>query len=631
MSRVGSGLALVAGVTVLALGWLHPSPLAFDLGPGDDAFFEYPDGRWRAFERRGPVEFRSTGSGLSFGAPLGLVGQHVLVDLRLARFAERPALVTVFLGSRSIGQWVQRPGGWRVRTLDAGVVDGRVSLAIRVAGEDAMDPGLALDWVRLREAEALRPVGWGWVGLALLLLGPAVALAYATGRLSTGALCTGLCSALLGVALMHDAGGTLAVTRVIVGRGAFAWALLGAAGAVGWRASATWRALPRVCIVVPPVFALVVLVGLSSPRFHHPDVETHSRFLSAIRQRPEMALNPLGFQREARTWTRFIDGEWRGLPYSPAFHLLALAPSLGLGETGALKVLAAVVVACGLWVVAFAAVRLGGSARTALSAQLVFALLPVTASRLSLALWPALLGQLLEIVLVLTLLWFRETSLGNRSLAACWGTMVVTMISYTGCIVSVGCLSAVFACWLGVTGDRKRAVTLLGLYGVAFVAVVVGQYHYYLPVLWRDILPALGKTTASGGTWDWAGRFLYRLWLFYGYYCIAAALGCGWLLRGHPSRRAVQVWLIAGLVLGVLRAGAPVLLGDLKEVELLAAPVALCVGLGFGDVGRRRGLCLAFAFWVLLGWSAFRSLARYSERLSLPAWSETSEVQTTRG
>jgi hypothetical protein len=624
VTRVAAALSLLAGMVVLVLGLLNPSPLALDLGPGDDAFLQSQTGAWKAFERRGPVQYRSTGPELTLLWPLAARGERLVVDVRLARFADRPAEISVFLGSKRIARWEQRPGGWRVRSLDAGAIDGPVVLSFRIAAEDPQESGIALDWVMLRGVDAVRPSGAGWAGLAVLLLGIPLALAAARRSPTAGLLCAGLAGTLVGCALMVDAAATLATARVVVGRIGFVALVLSVVGSTFWRFSIVWRRLPLACHIAPAAFALLALLGLSIPRFHHPDVDTHSRFLSAIKQRPATAVNPLAFQREARTWTRLINGEWRGLPYSPAFHLLAVAPSLGLGVTGALKALAAAVAACSLWLVAVAAMRLGGSGGSALLAQVIFGLLPVMASRLSLALWPALLGQLLEIGLVLALLRFSGGAAGSGVVGA-GAVMLVTMMSYTGCLVSVGCVTAVFACRLIVSGDRRRGLTLLAMYAAAFLVVLVGQYHYYLPLFWRDILPGLGKDGAGGASAEAAGRLFYRLWFFYGYYCAAVVLACGLLWRGQVTRRALLPWLSAGLALGILRAGMPTMLGDLKEVELLAAPVALCVALAYGGVrlNRRRAFWLAAALCTLVAWGAWRSLQLYSACLRPPVWSAT--------
>jgi hypothetical protein len=398
-----------------------------------------------------------------------------------------------------------------------------------------------------------------------------------------------------------------------------AWRLVGL-----WRkpASPDWR-----IVLVPASFAVLATGALSHPRFHYPDVDTHARFLKAIRSEPRLVIDPTPFQQKSRTWTRFIAGRRVGFPYSSAFHVLAWPWAWMLGDVGAVKTTVVLTVALSILFVNALALRLGATRRQAVLAQCVFALLPVTASRLSLALYPSLLGQTFEI-LVLVLLIAKIESVVSWSDAALAGLAIAAcQTAYTGSLVNVG---ALFLCLLPLeiaAGSRQRMLRL-GLAYLVFTALIVAvQYHYFLPTLWRDVLPYIGDAAASPdpGAAPRQGSALafavVRLAIFYG--ALAPMLGLIGLLELRRAQRSARhvtaAVLVAGGLLAWLRFALPAVFQDVKEVELLAVPSSVLIALGLGRLWQGRIASRLFALAGIAGfftWAVWRAVSYYVVRIT---------------
>jgi len=308
-------------------------------------------------------------------------------------------------------------------------------------------------------------------------------------------------------------------------------------------------------------------------------------------------------------------------PYSPAFHLVAWPAAVVLGEVAAVKWEAVTALGLSVLLVHALAVTLGLGPRAAVLAQALFVLLPVTASRLALALFPTLLGQALELLLIVTI----AHTFPSASRRAAWtllGLLVVSQAAYTGSLINVGLLIVLFAGLTSAGGDGRAALRLLGLYALAAAVVVVALYARFVPVLWRDVLPHLGATAAAIETGETASlpvRALRRLGLFYDVvYPVLLLPGLAVLRRAPPTaRRIVAAALLAGASLLVLRYAAPVLFRDAKEVELLAAPVATLAAGGAAWLWRRgpagRTAAVAAVLWAS-SWGALRAAAVYADR-----------------
>jgi hypothetical protein len=245
----------------------------------------------------------------------------------------------------------------------------------------------------------------------------------------------------------------------------------------------------------------------------------------------------------------------------------------------------------------------------------------VTASRLVLALYPTLLAQALELLLLVFLARAVPGVAGRRSAWTLGLLLVVCEAAYTGSLLNVGLLVPILAALEAAANERRRALRLLGLYAAATLVVLIAQYARFLPVLWRDVLPHLAETRRAGAA---AGEgvvapALHRLGFFYdAVYPLLLVAGLLVIRGAAPAaRRAVVAALLAGLALLVLRYAVPVVFRDAKEVELLAGPVAALAAGGVAWLWRRgpapRAAVLV-ALLVAAAWGASRAAIAYGDR-----------------
>ena len=603
---------LAGGLFLAALE--RDTPLFLNLGPGDEAFARGFRGGWErdGLQGAGETAFRWTEDGARLELPVVLSGSpDAEARLRLARFLDTPVEMSLYAGDRLVERWTQPPRGWSVRRFSLGPLSGPLQLRFRSAAADPADPlGVALDWLEVSGAGRLRPRRELLPGLLALLVGLPLLLAFVLGRRAALAGATLL---LLGgaVALCLDRLGSL----VALSRAGVPALLAGAALALAAR-----LALPRGARAAPFALALaatgLALVALSHPGYHYPDVDTHARFLQALRREPGLALDASAYQAHTGAWTREIAGHSVAFPYFPAFHLLAWPLALVLGAVAAVKTLGAVAVGVSLLLAYALACAVGLSRRQALLAPALLALLPVTSSRLALALLPTLLGQACELLLFVALA--RQPRPPWRRLLP---LLLLAQAAYTGSLFDVAAVVGLLALLQARAGQWAETRRLLLAWALAAAVVVALLYGRFLPSLWRDVLPHLaeapaGAERAQGPALALATR---RLGLFYDVlYPLLVAAG-GLALRAAPAqpRRVLGAILGGGLGLLGLRFLAPTLFRDAKEIELLAPGVAVVSAAALAWLWSRgrpgRALAAAAGAWAL-GLGALRGISAYADR-----------------
>jgi hypothetical protein len=588
-------LALASGLLPLALALLAlqvPRPLFLNLGPGDERLARgFQDWERDGLTGAGETMFRWALDGARLEWPVVLSGDPVRLRYRAARFTDQPADVVVLAGGREAERSTQRPSGWRVREVDLGPLRGPFATQWRAEG-DASGLAVAVDWVELTGAQRLWPTAGVLARLALLCL----VVPFCAGRFVALVLAVVAPAAIA----LDRLGGLLALADAALP------ALLAAAAlALFRREEAPWR--------VPLAAGLVALVALAHPGFHYPDVDTHARFLDAARRQPTLWLDPAPYQLRTGAWTREIAGRKVGFPYATGFHLLAWPLALIVGSTLAVKALGVGCLAATLRLTHTLAGRMELGPRAALAAQVLVALLPVSTSRLTLALYPALLGQALELAVVL-LLAGPAPGLGRQV-----GAWLLALGAYTGSLINVSALTATWSA-LSWRADRPRVLRTLAVHAGAMAAVLVVLYARFLPVLVNDVVPAAFRGAgAAEGELPGPAASLVRLHLFYDTVPVVAALAGLWALRGASPApyRALAAAFAAGLGLLVLRPFVPGLLRDAKEVELLAAPLAvLAMGAGAWLAARSRAgaAATAGAALVTVAWALARDLPLYTSR-----------------
>ena len=308
-------------------------------------------------------------------------------------------------------------------------------------------------------------------------------------------------------------------------------------------------------------------------------------------------------------------------PYSPVFYVAAWPLAVVFGEVSAIKAAAVVALALSLLLVHGLARLLGLGPRAALLAQALAALLPVVSSRLALALFPTLFGQAFELLLIVHLMRRYPHLEGARDAAAACAFLFMAQGAYTGSVLNVAAVVLLFTAWELLAGDRRKARRVLGAWAIAAAAVATLQYARFVPVLWREVLPRVREASAPAGDEGGGllGRAAGRAALFYDVVYPLLLVPGLIALRGaaRAPRRLVVSALMAGASLLALRYAAPVLFRDAKEVELLAAPVAVVAAAGAAWLGMRGAwgrLVAAAAAGVALVWGLQRAVAVYLDR-----------------
>jgi hypothetical protein len=607
-----------AGLLACAALLERPSPLFVNLGAGDEPFTVGFRGRWEREGRRGNPEtmFRWTEDGARLRLPVGIAGPAPRIRLRMARFSPEPAEMLLRNEGRVIERWRQDSRGMHVREFALGPARA-VDLQFRSESADQSPVGLALDWMEVLDAGGLRPpAGIALRAAAVLIAIPFLAAAlaatldaaFALGALFAWGAALGLAADRLGTLLALDA----AFLPVLLATAALAAAL--AVLRRGWR-----DAVDRRAVVVPVAAITVWLALVLHPFYYYPDVDRHRVLLHALQGNPSLLADPV--QPWPEQVTREIGGHKVALPYAFVFHAVAWPLAGLLGEAAALKTAGVAALGMTLLLVFPFARAAGLGFGAAVAAQALAAAIPVSTSRVVLALHPTLLGQAVLVLLLVHLARRLGHLDGARDAAAATAFLLLAQLVYTGSLIGVGALAVALTVAEFAAGEWRRALRLLGAWGVA-TAIVLAQYAGFFPVLWSEVLPHVGGSAAAapGDDPSAAARGLTRLKVFFDTLLpLLAAAGLAVMRTAVHARRVILSALAAGVVLAFARFVVPSLLADAKEVELMVAPVAvasagaLAWGWTRGRGGRAASIVLGLAAF---GWGAWQSGLHYAARFT---------------
>jgi hypothetical protein len=531
----------------------------------------------------------------------------------VARFSNTPVAIRLRLDDRDLDAWTQSPRGWSVRVVDLGEHRGPLRFQFRSEGPDEL--GVAIDWAEIREAGGLVPERSRLLRLGLLLLAASMLAGLALGWLGAlGALALLLLG--FGVGVWRDPLGAVSAFSAGAPAALCVLALLVAFVRLLRRA---WPDATLGPAAVAPALAGATAAALllSHPFFYYPDVTSHARFVAALRADPYLAWDPSDYQKSTDTWAmREIAGQRVAFPYSPVFHLAALPLGPLLGEIAAVKAVAATALGVSLLLVHLLARAAALPEACASAAQVALFVFPVTASRLSLALFPTLLGQATDLLLVVHLARRYPLLSGARDAAWLFFFLFLAQAAYTASLFNVALLVAFFGARELWDGDRAKARRLLGAFAASLLLVVALQYARFLPVLLRDVLPhaTSGSTAMQAGAGP-IGRFV----LFFG--LLTPALALIGLLVPAPAPRHVRcllgALLAAGGVMLTLRYAVPGVFRDAKEIELLAPTLAVLSAGGLAAVAARgrSGRVAAAAMGLgLLAWGTTAGYAAWARR-----------------
>jgi hypothetical protein len=617
-------LAWAAGAGVFVAAMQRAQPLFVNVGAGDTSFARGFRGQWErdGLTGSGETMFRWAEEGSRLELPLSVGNGHLRVRIRLARFVSQPAEIVVESAGREVDRWMQPSLGWRVREIDLGEPRGPLALTFHARAEDGNPMAVAVDWVEVSGAESVRPSGALACRLALFFFGPAllVLLIVRSAPLAAGVSAFAALVASLAVWL-DRLGGAVACAEAAV-PALVVVALLCLCDRLRTRAWPESGGARGRALAVPLLVATAATVAFFHPFFYYPDVDSHGRFLQALRVNPSLLVDPTQPWQRRGDVTREIGGQKVPIPYAMVFHAAAWPLSPLLGDTGALKTVA-ILSAAAVVLLVYSLARAAGLAPAwAVMAQVLAAILPVLTSRLSLALYPTLFG-LAFVVLLLVHLARRLSHLdGARDGAAALTFVLLAEAAYTGSLLTVSALVLVLSAATTASGEWRRALRLLGAWAIATAILLLTMYVGFLPTLWSGVLPYVfeggGPAAVVAPQPAWAAG-LRRLGLFYDLLVPVLALLALAVDRIMPphARRALAGALVAGGGILFLRYLVPAALRDAKEVELLLAPMSVLAAAGLAVVWAQGRTGRALAVLAVAGaasWSALRDVSLYADR-----------------
>jgi hypothetical protein len=597
-------LAVVAAPSWLLLrGAPAPVDVFFKLGPNDAAYLA---GFERFHEIDGPLAAHWTTTEARIDLPLELRGAALDVRYRLARMLPETAVVDVRLAGRPIDRVRCRGGAWVERSVPVADASGPLRIDLLVDSHDARGKGVRLDWVGARVREGwIRPRGFARFAALVLGLG-AFALLRAGGL---GLASAGLVAAVPGfLAALGFAENPFATAHLLRVLPLPALGLTAVAALLGRRQAAGRWLAP---VALAGYLAKGILVF--HPAFFYPDVQNHGRYVRAFSE-AEGGVVERGIAAQVKVATaypRLVAGKAYVFPYSPLFFVpfVALGPEPGpvedaLRHAGLLAAGAEPLAVYGLGLL-----LLGPAG--ALASAAVSAALPPIFSRLLYAMWPTLVGHLLDLLaIVAALFWLRRPESGRRLLLLA-AAVQAAFLTYIASLFNLGAFLAALALL-----ERRRAKPLLAILLGTALATVLLLYADFTRAFVTEIVPALltsaGRTapSAAAGTPGGLLEALARVPLFYGWgYPALAAAGLLLLRRTADTagRSVVAAYGLAFLTLVLLRGLLPGLFRDLKEITFIAPLVAIGVG-GSLLALARRGRAGAWAVVLLaVGLLAFSS------------------------
>lgn len=617
-------LAWAAGIGLFVAGMERAQPLFVNVGAGDTAFARGFRGQWErdGLTGSGETMFRWAEDGSRLELPISVGQGHVRVRVRLARFVPLPAEIVVESGGREVDRWIQPAQGWRVREMDLGEARGPLALTFRARAEDGNPMAVAVDWVEVSGAEAVRPSRALAARLALFFFAPALVILLIVRSSALAAGVAAFAALVAAAAVWLDRlGGPIACAEAAVPL-LVVVVTLSACDRLRARAWPETGAARGRALALPLLLVVAATVAFFHPFFYYPDVDSHGRFLQALRVNPSLLVDPTQPWQRRGDVTREIGGQKVPIPYAMVFHAVAWPLSPLLGDTGALKTVAVLAAGAVVLLVYPLARAAGLRPPWAVLAQVLAAILPVLTSRLSLALYPTLFG-LAFVVLLLVHLTRRLSHLdGARDSAAALTFVLLAEAAYTGSLLTVSALVLVLSAVTTARGEWRRALRLLGGWAIATAILLLTMYVGFLPTLWSRVLPYVfeGGGPAAAGPPDsaWVAG-LRRLGLFYDLLVpVLAVLG---LLAARDmaphARRVLACALAAGGAILVLRYVVPAALRDAKDVELLLAPMAVLGAAGLAVVWAQGRTGRALTVLAVAGaavWSALRDVTLYADR-----------------
>ena len=609
MPRLASVLAAAGLLSLLAVGVASHvgarGPLEFrlNLGPGDSPYIQgfHPD-----YEIVNKVATHWTRYDATAKLPLTVSGGPVTATYRFARVFSETAQVEVAIDGQLIDQFSCRGGQYLKRQATVTVMDGPLAISIVSDSHEREDKGLKMDWLRfdLGAQARVRLTGWArWqpLFLSLVLLGTLAGVGWSVrSSLSLSLLCT----LPLSVALLQN--------PWLSHRYLHGWSVaLPLFGVFLIVLNRFWSVRSALTLMLAAFLIRSLLV--SHPDFYYPDLRTHARLVGFVHDAGgQFLVSPSSVIADHGVWVTGALGKTYAFPYTPVFHLPFAVLDIAYDDllttlklaTAALSTISVALV----W--AFAA-RLAFAGAPLLSA-VTMVVIPTYSSRLSFAFLPALLGNAVDLALILYL-FVRLPQITERRAWLAGSVLVVgSYLAYVSGVLNTTLLLGVLAVlvFYGSEGDGRarcwRAIATLGMGLVGGLIAFILFYRDFLPM----VLDLLGRII--GGVEGVESRYpirsflemtVSRTWSFFGWwYPALAGLGMYLAFRKGVPRLVLSAWLGTYFVLLLGRAKIPDIFLHGHETLFVAPLICLMSGVALSvwvDAGRTERLMVAAAVLTL--------------------------------
>jgi hypothetical protein len=656
-TRLGALAVVVLAAALLPFAAARVArPPLVNLGPNDQ---DVTRGFREDWERDGRTRFHWTTLASSVLVPLRFGGEGHVLRMRVRRHFIEPATVTLI----SVGQAFARfdiaadtKVPYRVLEFPLPALDASEPLEIEIHSS-SISPrplGIAIDWIEIvpaRSFDLLLATRLELIAVALAGLA-AVWLIGGGWRLAIG---TGLATAIAGACGV--AADDVATERNLrEGWAAYVVVAAVSCGVLAWprarRAISIERGPWAGALVGLVLAALAVrLVVVLHPGFYYPDVKVHALFAWQLARRGlvEFLRDFTANQYRYSLGLQFESGHWYAFPYPPGFYVLTwpLTAWARVRPEVAVSLVAAIANSLETIVVFAIARRLRRSVGVSLAAAACVPLLPIFIVRISLAYFPALVGHALD-ALVLWLLLARLRAFDRpRVVAGFAALLALAFLTYTQSILNFAVILPLLLI-VEVAFDRswKR---LIGLASASVLGVVLSLAVFYgryapiaidmmhgVPMPEEQILvekqerekasrAAVEESAERTPEDPYAGpgidplrglrKAAWRMWVFYGPFAFAVALGLALLFRGLEGSclRMAIVWSATYLILNLLSGGlpGPNLVRYNKDHEIVAPLFCAALAIVGGWLWRRSRL-LAIGYAV--------AFAVYAAARDWPAW-----------
>lgn len=605
---------------LLLLGSLRHQRLNLDIGPGDTDYVQGLSEYWRYDGER---TWRQMGRRARIHLPATIAGPGSVV-LTVAQPASEAVILRIELDDETTRQMTISPFA-DFRELVVELPEGRARASIRLRSETQEgSPGtLRIDQVEWRGRKArpqTRLAQQGALVLALTLLALGLAglpvSASLVGSLGLGAILWALS--------FQDP-----FTSIHLLRRAAALAMLGLPliGLTRWLA-------PRLSPWFLSLLYLALLLkgfAVFHPSYFFTDLPIHQTLLELVYHRGvfDFWSRLPQYQMDHNLGVAPVAGVYQAFPYPVAFYLLAhVGNSLYHAPDLWLKLGGAVVSALALLPVGYLARRLSGAPQADLFAGVVYLFTPAFTRSLLLLELSALLGHLLDLIVIAYLAHISLSLFPARRIVATLVLIAASLAVYTSGFIHqglfVGCL-LILAPFLGGL-SRAGALRLAGA-GLAGAALALMTYHpETVSNLFAATLPAgadvpdatelpLGArlTSATARALEFLG----------GSVIVLGAAGVTYAIKqasSAPLRLLVVAWALSGAVAYALRYYFLELFHFQKELYWVGAMLAVGAGVlaaGLQKKGR-VGLLAVIALLLVVvigGLLAFEEMVpRFYER-----------------